>query len=330
MIFKSKIKKLVEARLAQFNGDVKKAIISLKKEPIYLDNQKSVELKYGSCFAEEVVIKYSLSELTAKDVPYIVDGKIKHLIKRRLEQYNNKEKEAFKEPLWYDAEKQIPILTVRLFARLTAIEPTKVYDAPNAIYYDKFLLTKNNHHIALYKDEKGELIECPATFWHCVERKTLFHKHFAKEERMEIQENTIIKQPNLLWDKLLSIPEAGLPSQTFLEKLPEAHWQYVTSIQRNEMFVIGLNREELMEAIARHDNKLINDYLFRANAIATKNYQFRLHCETKVDDKYNGEKSEMTSKNLGKLIIIQSLDTWKQRNPIKVRVNNLGKIVEVY
>jgi hypothetical protein len=63
--------------------------------------------------------------------------------------------------------------------------------------------------------------------------------------------------------------------------------------------------------------------------LASSNYAFRLHTETKVDDKFNGSKNEMLSKNLGKLIIIQSLDAWKQRNAIKVRVNNLGQIVKI-
>jgi CRISPR-associated endonuclease Csn1 len=95
------------------------------------------------------------------------------------------------------------------------------------------------------------------------------------------------------------------------------------------MFVIGLKDEELQDAIKVNDYKLINQYLFRVNAIANKNYQFRLHTETRVDDKYNGVKNEMLSKTMGKLVIIQSIEAWKQRNPIKVRVNNLGKIVKV-
>ena len=34
----------------------------------------------------------------------------------------------------------------------------------------------------------------------------------------------------------------------------------------------------------------------------------------------------MTSKKLGVLIIVQSLDKWRELQPIKVSINRLGKI----
>ncbi|MEJ8844734.1 type II CRISPR RNA-guided endonuclease Cas9 [Lacibacter sp. H375] len=325
LIFKAKIKILVEERLSQHDGDVKKALASLKKQPIFLDSENKVELKFGTCFSEEAVIKYPITAITAKDVDYIIDEKVKELVRERLLQHNNKEKEAFKEVLWFDEEMQIPILSVRCFTGLKAVEPVKRDEMGKEI---GFVLTKNNHHIALYKNEEGELIELPVTFWHAVERKSLFIHHFTREERDQAQENTIIKKPDLVWDKIESLSDNKF-SESFLQKLPLPKWQFVSSIQRNEMFVIGLKEEELNDAIKANDYKLINQNLFRVNAIANKNYQFRLHTETKVDDKYNGVKNEMLSKTMGKLIIIQSIDAWKQRNPIKVRVNNLGKIVKV-
>jgi CRISPR-associated endonuclease Csn1 len=124
---------------------------------------------------------------------------------------------------------------------------------------------------------------------------------------------------------LLHLPD-DVVSQEFKEQLPNDEWEYVTSMQRNEMFIIGLGQEDVKNAIAENNYKLLNMHLYRTNAIATKNYQFRHHIETKVDDKYNGVKNEMQSKQLGKLIIIQSLDAWKTRNPIKVSVTNLGRI----
>lgn len=325
LIFKSKIKKLVEDRLKEFDGDTKKAISILKKNPLFLDDNKKVELKYGTCFSDEIVIKYPLAAITAKDVDYIVDEKVKELVRERLNQYNNKEKEAYKQKLWYNEEKQIPILSVRCFAALKAIEPVKKDETGKEI---GFVLTKNNHHIALYKTEEGELFELPATFWHSVERKAFFINHFTREERDLIQENTIIKNPAEVWDKIFSLPDNTF-SESFLQKLPQPKWKLMTSIQRNEMFIIGLKVEELQNAIKADDYKLINQYLFRVQKLATSNYYFRIHTETKVDDKYNGVKNEMLSKTMGKLIIIQSIDAWKQQNPIKVRINNLGKIVKV-
>ncbi len=325
LIFKSKIKKLVEDRLNQFDGDSKKAFASLKKDPIFLDDEKKVELKFGTCYAEEIVIKYPVSAITAKDVDYIIDEKVKFIVRSRLQQFNNKEKEAFKEILWYNEEKQIPILSVRCFTGLKAVEPVKKDEHGRDI---GFVLTKNNHHIALYKNEDGELVELPATFWHCVERKSFFIHHFTREERDQVQENTIIKKPNVVWDKIHSLPDNTF-SESFLQKLPYPGWELITSMQRNEMFVIGLKQEELLDAIKINDYKLIDQFLFRVQKIAESYYNFRLHTETKVDDKYNGKKDEGLFIKLGKALRIQSIPAWKQRNPIKVRVNNLGKIVKV-
>ncbi len=325
LIFKSKIKILVEERLRQFEGDAKKAIASLKKDPIFLDADKKIELKFATCFSEEIVIKYPITNLKAKDVDFIIDERVKELVNSRLKQHNNKEKEAFKEILWYNEEKQIPVLSVRCFTGLKAVEAVKKDELGKEIGY---VLTKNNHHIALYKNVEGEIVELAATFWHCVERKSLFIHHFTREERDQVQENTIIKKPALVWDKIFSLPDNTF-SESFLQKLPQPKWELISSIQRNEMFIIGLKEEELRDAIKANDYKLINQYLFRVQKLATSNYYFRIHTETKVDDKYNGVKNEMLSKTMGKLIIVQSIDAWKQRNPIKVRVNNLGKIVKI-
>jgi CRISPR-associated endonuclease Csn1 len=322
LIFKPRIKKLVQERIAHFNGDNKLALASLKKEPVYLDDKKTIELKYASCYTEEVVIKYPITSIAAKDVEYIVDEKIKNLVKDRLAAHGNKEKEAFKTPLFFDGDKTRPILSVRCFTGLSAVETVKKDINGNDI---GFVLPKNNHHIALYKNSEGEIVESASTFWHCVERKAFFMKYFSKEERNAIQENTIITQPGKVWDKILELKDTEL-SDGFKEKLPLDDWEYITSLQRNEMFVIGLNDAELADLIKTNQSQVIAEYLYRVNAIAPKNYQFRLHTETKVDDKYDGIKNEMLSKTLGKLVIIQSIDKWKERNPIKVKINLLGKI----
>ena len=322
LIFKPYIKKLVEDRLAAFENDSKKAIASLKKEPIYLDENNTIELKHGSCYTYEVVLKYPIQSIAAKDVRYIVDEGIQEIVKARLEAFGNNEKEAFKTPLYFDKAETKPILSVRLFTNLKAIEIVKKDKEGNPIGY---VWPQNNHHVAIYKTKDGELVESTNTFWHCVERKAFLLKYFSKKELNIIQQNTIITQPKKVWDKIFELPDNAI-AESFKEKLPLDEWEYVTSLQRNEMFVIGLKEIELIDAIKHDNKKIINNHLYRVNAIAPKNYQFRLHTETKVDDKYNGVKNEMLSKTLGKLIIIQSLDKWKDRSPIKVKINCLGKI----
>lgn len=80
LIFKDYIKNIIKERLALFNGgDVSKALRSVKNDPIYLDSEKNIELKYATCFKEEYVIKYPIQSLNKEDVNFIVDKKVKEL-----------------------------------------------------------------------------------------------------------------------------------------------------------------------------------------------------------------------------------------------------------
>jgi CRISPR-associated endonuclease Csn1 len=322
LIYKKNIKHLVKNRLYTHGFDVKKATASLKKDPIYLDDKKQIKLEWATCWSEEVVIKYPITSITSKDAVYIVDEKIKEKVIERLSQHGNKEKEAFKEVLWLDETKQIPIHSVRLYTALKSVEPVKKDQNGENI---GFVLPKNNHHIAIYKNKEGELVEAPATFWHCVERKAFFLTHFTKEDRLNFQHNTVIINPKAVWDRLLQLPD-DVVSQEFKEQLPNDEWEYVTSMQRNEMFVFGLTKDEIQKAIVERNNKIINRHLYRVQKLASNYYIFRFHCETKVDDKHNGVKNEIQSKQLGKMIGIHSLNAWKTRNPIKVSITNLGGI----
>ncbi len=302
LIFKSYIKELVEERLAQFDNDSKKALLSLKKNPIYLDEQKSVKLEYATCYKEEYVIKYPLSSIKEKDVEYIVDKKVKELVAERLKKYNNNEKEAFKEILYFDEEHKIPIRTVRMLTGLSAVEPVKRDKNGNPI---AFVKPSNNHHIAIYLDKDGNKIPHLCTFWHAVERK----KYGLP---------VIIEDPKLVWDKILN--EENNYDEEFLQKLPEDGWTFVNSFQQNEMFLLGLleNNEDILKS----DYKLISEYLYRVESITLDKKQidieFRHHLETMKDD-------NQPSKSLRR-IRVRSLTALEKLNPKKILINRLGKL----
>ncbi|HXD92220.1 MAG TPA: hypothetical protein VNX01_03360 [Bacteroidia bacterium] len=303
LIFKPSIKKLIEERLAAHENDSKKALASLINEPIYLDAEKIKILEYGSCYKEEYVIKYPLESIKAKDADYILDEKVKELVKARLEKFGNKEKEAFKETLWFNEEKKIPIKTVRMLTGLSSVEPVKKNEAGKEI---GFVKPGNNHHIVFYIDENGKKVEHSCTFWHAVERK-------------KYDLPVIIKNPKEVWDKIL-VQKDNYP-QTFLQKLPNDKWFYSESLQQNEMFILGLNPEISQEAIKTNDKKLLNQHLYRVQKIAESNYMFRHHLETQINDS-NEAKISLRFQH------IRSIGAFEKLNPIKVRVNNLGEIIE--
>ena len=100
-------------------------------------------------------------------------------------------------------------------------------------------------------------------------------------------------------------------------------------MQQNEMFILGMEEELYNDAIQKEDYATLSKYLYRVQKLAHNNYCFRHHLETTVDDKYNGIKNEMLSKQMKKLIIIQSLGAFEDKNPHKVHISITGKITEI-
>lgn len=302
LIYKGYIKRLVQERLGQNDNDVKKALTSLKKEPIYLDAEKTKLLDHGTCYTEEYVIKYPLEGIKAKDLKYIVDSGIRAIIQARLEQHGNKEKEAFKEPLYSNSEKRTVIKTVRMFTGLSSVEPIKKNAAGENI---SFVKPGNNHHVAFYADQDGKKVEHICTFWNAVERRKY---NFP----------IVIRDTQGLWDAILA--DQSKYSQDFLEKLPSDKWTYIESLQQNEMFVLGCAPSIVEDAIKRNDKGLLSNYLFRVQKIAQSNYVFRHHLETQIND-------SKESKAAFRYYLIQGIGTLDKLNPVKVRLSNLGDIV---
>jgi CRISPR-associated endonuclease Csn1 len=302
LIFKNYIKELVIQRLKEYDNNAKKALDSLKKEPIYLDKEKTKILEYGTCFKEKYVIKYPIDNIKAKDVEYIVDNKIKKLIKERLEKYGNKEKEAFKEPIYFDKENKQAIKSVRMFTGLSSVEPVKFNENGKAI---SFVKPGNNHHIAFYIDENGKKIEHLCTFWHAVERK---------KYNLPI----IIKNPKEVWNKIL-INKNDYP-ETFLNKLPSDKWTFVESLQQNEMFILGLENEKAQDALRNKDYKTLSNYIYRVQKISQSYYVFRHHIETQRIDTKDAIKAK-------RFYLIQSIGAFEKLNPIKIKINVLGEII---
>jgi CRISPR-associated endonuclease Csn1 len=194
---------------------------------------------------------------------------------------------------------------VRCFTGLSAVETIKRDETGKEIGFAK---TGNNHHIAIYKDNDGKQIQHLCTFWHAVERK----KHKVPY---------IINNTNLLWSELLG---KDLP-QSFLEKLPPDNLELQYSLQQNEMFILGLTKEDFENAIQQNNKPLLSKHLYLVWSISENNYWFRHHLETKNSD-LKGIEGVKESK---RLYNIRSLGTFNALMPIKVRLNHLGEITKI-
>ncbi len=307
-IIDSRVKALVTARIAEHGNNIRLALSSLKKSPIYLDEQKTEILEKASCYNDATVLKYKLQSLKASQVDDIVDEKVKALVKARLQEYGNKEKEAFKDVLWFNGEKQIPIRTVRLFAKPDANNLQPI--AKDATGKDiGFVLTGNNHHIAIYEDQDGKLMQHRCTFWHAVERK-------------KYKLPVVITDTPELWNNLLgeNYPE------TFLSKLPADNLKLKFSMQQNEMFVLGLSQEEFEEALSTNNKPLLSKHLYLVWRLSDNDYYFRHHLETK-----NSELERIKeAKDAKRFYRFKSVGALVKENPIKVQLNHLGEIINVW
>lgn len=262
------------------------------------------ETVYGK-LGDKFIVKYPLDHPSMKP-ENIVDLTIRALVQKRVAE---KGKDAFKEPI-YSAE-GMEIKSVRCFANVTenSVVPIKYNGEGSPIGYAK---KGNNHHVAIYTDRNGKPQERVVSFWDAVERK-----------RYGV--TVVITNPHKVWDSLLN---TDFP-QEFLAKLPEDDWQYLFSMQENEMFILGMEDDEFNDAIERQDYATLNKHLYRVQKIRSGEYTFRYHTETKVDDKYEGvANGTNTSFQLGALVSIRGFSSLFAKHPHKVKIDIMGRITK--
>lgn len=307
LIFKPQIREQVESRLSFFNGDVKRSLASLKQDPIFADKDKKIPLTFATCFKDEYVIKYKVDGNFNK-VDKVVDKAAREILKTRLKKFNDNPKEAFREVLsdgksipWYmDEGLNKPVLSVRCYTGLDAVVPVRKAENGESA---GFVKPGNNHHIAVYTTVDGKEIEHICTFWHAVERK----KYGIP---------VIIKDTEAVWDKIIQAPDGKYP-ESFLEMLPGAGLKYKMSMQQNEMFILGMNPDEVLTAITTPNYAAISPYLYRVQKLAELYYVFRHHLETQIIDSIDAFDSKRYQR-------IRSLKALSALQPIKVKIDYLG------
>lgn len=308
-------KKLLLQRLAENDNDPKKAFSGknvLSKTPIYLDDKKDktvpesvklVWLENGFSIRKDVTPENFKDE---KSIDKILDKTIKEKLKERLKEFGDPKK-AFsdleKNPIWLNKEKGISVKRVTISGVNNA----------EALHYKKdhfgkpilnenghkipvdFISTGNNHHVAVYRDEKGNLQENVISFYEAVARVN--------------QELPIIDKS---WNQHLG-------------------WQFLFTMKQNELFVFsnektGFNPNEI-DLLDKKNKKLISPNLFRVQKFSkvtygnssVREYVFRHHLETTVEEKK--ELKDITFKNIKSLGYLEGM--------VKVRTNHLGDIVSV-
>ncbi len=297
---------LLLQRLQENGNDPKTAFggkNSLSKNPIYLDEAKTEMLPETvklTWLEEDYSIRKDVTPENFKDertIEKVLDKKIKQILSDRLKQYGDARK-AFsdldKNPIWLNKAKGIAIKRVTISGVKNAEflhykkdhlgnEVLTKEGKPSPV---DFVSTSNNHHVAIYRDANGNLQERVVSLFDAV-------------QLVNAGEPVIDKSYN-----------QGLG------------WQFLFTMKQNEYFVFpneqtGFNPGEI-DLLDPKNKKRISPNLFRVQKIATKNYMFRHHLETTVDDK----------KELKDIAFIHIQSCNLLREIVKVRINHLGDIVK--
>jgi CRISPR-associated endonuclease Csn1 len=288
-------------RLREYGNDPKLAFTgknSPAKNPIYLDPQKTMQLP-DKVKLVELEDDYTIRKEIDPDlkIDKVIDIGIKRILQKRLEEYKGDRKEAFsnleKNPIWLNKEKGIAIKRVKISGvkNAEALHYKKdhignvILDPKGNNVPSSFVSTGNNHHVAIYQDENGDFQEKVVSMYEAVER---------------------VNQQLPAIDK------------TFNQYLG---WKFLFTMKQNEYFVFptqGFDPKEI-DLLNPENNKNISKNLFRVQKIATKNYMFRHHLETNVEDK----------KELKNITFIHIQSCSLLKNILKVRINHIGQIVKV-
>jgi len=110
----------------------------------------------------------------------------------------------------------------------------------------------------------------------------------------------------------------GLP---VIDRNPSDGSKFIASLEINEMFVMNLDPTQI-DFLNPINFPLISENLYRVQKLSSKDYSFRHHLESKLDKDYYPFYIRITGLNEGK-------GGWKTFNPIKVRIDNLNRIVKV-
>lgn len=304
LIKNKEIRRQLELQLQQAEGDKSKVLKDLKKNPIKINDRYVESVR---CFREESVVKYPIESIAYKDVRYIVDSHIREIVEQRYEGVGKKDKEFVKslaeKPLYSDKDCKHQIRTIRLFSgiKMSTLAGVRKNESGEIIGYAQ---KRNNHHVSFYKNTDGKIVESVVSFWDCVKRKN-------------IGLPSIIKKPAEAWDALVALGE-HLDIEEIANTLPATDSEFIMSLQRNEMVVLGMSDDEWNDAIASNDIRSINRHLYRVWKLSSGEYCFKYQTNTTAA-------IEDGDKEIKQFYKISSIPSLIALHPRKVSVSILGK-----
>jgi len=271
---------------------------TIKKNPLLWDGEP---LKEVLCFEDVFTIRKDIGP--GLKIEKVLDEGIREILKNRKKEYKGNAKEAFsdidKNPIWQNKEKGIAIKRVTITGVSNAEALHHQRDHLGQLILDEndqpipvdYVSLGNNHHVAIYKNEDGDLDDDAVSFFEAVVRNN-----------------------------------QGLP---IIKKENENGWPLHFTLKQNEMFVFPSEDFDpsAIDLFDPENYKVISKNLFRVQKIskvtygnsAVRDYVFRHHLETEVNQ--NSDLKGVTWKPIKSLGHLSNI--------VKMRVNHIGQIVQI-
>ncbi len=269
-VAKKEYREALLRRLQENSNDPKKAFTgknALNKMPIYISLKENIVVpeKVKIVWLEDYyTIRKDITPDNFKDlksIAKVMDSGLKTILEERLAEYGNDSKKAFvnldENPIWQNKEKGIAIkrVTISGVSNAQALHTKKDHfgneilgENDNPIPVD-FVSTGNNHHVAIYRDEKGNLQEEVVSFYDAVVRRNL--------------------------------------GFSVINKTHEKGWEFLFSMKQNEFFIFpseSFNPHE-MDLLNPSNYHLISPNIFRVQKFGSllSGFWFRHHLETQIE-----------------------------------------------
>ena len=312
-LIREEIKRIIDS----FGGDIELASKSINKKNPFIHPVTKQEMETVKVWKEEYVIKKKIETLQLKQIPKVIDGRIRFLLEERAKQYvldkddrenkNDKGEKAFQASLNENPIRlnpmQAPIRSVRI---ATGLKPDSMASARKdgkgeGIGYVK---TGSNHHVAYYRTQNGKEICVKLSFWDAILRKNAGIP-------------LIVKDPREAVDKMLLLSDEKM-QESIAVRLPEADWKYLTHFAKNDAFILGLSDEEIQDAFKYGNLAILASHLYKVQNTALDDIEFNLHTDS----------SEFNTlpKQIGTSIRCKSFKGIMKLNPKRVFISITGKI----
>ena len=167
----------------------------------------------------------------------------------------------------------VPIKKVKIKFKMSNAALLKEFHNTRNNVSAQYVNPGSNHHVVIYEDFDGNLKEDVVQFWTVVERQM---------------------------------------NGEDIYKLPHDGKKIITTLEINDMFVLGLSDEEFEDN--KDNGSILSKHLYRVQKVSSMYYTFRYHLASTINNKNEEE-------------YVQSMAAWQKLNPRKLKIDELGSII---